>query len=75
VLCPEFGFADLSSELSSFKDSHPEAFREAESTAFSAGEDAMEQLGDHKERLAELAQEICRAQSESARLTCSSDTK
>jgi hypothetical protein len=55
----------------SFKDSHPEAFREAESTAFSIGEAVMKGIYDHEERLAEHAKEICGVQSESARLACS----
>jgi hypothetical protein len=70
VLCSEFGFEDLLSELSSFKDSHPEAFREAESTALSLGENPMKRLCGHEERLARLAKDMCGVQSESAPLAC-----
>jgi hypothetical protein len=71
ALCSEFGFADLLSELFSFKDSHPETFREPDSTAFSASEAAMKGIWDHEERLAEHARKIWGFQSENARLAWS----
>jgi predicted nuclease with TOPRIM domain len=58
ALCLEFGFKDLSSDLSSFKDLHPEAVLK--------NHDVINRLCDHEKHIAELAQDVCEIRSENA---------